>query len=788
MKQSKIKLAAIAKNEAAYIPEWVFHHFFFGFDAIEIWINNSEDNSFEILECLQTVYGKRLQFVDADNIFNDCLRNNRNFQTTSYQKIFSSSQQEGFDYILFLDLDEFWTPCDFITDIKTFVNEFEANNPSSISFQWFLDTPDINRLPFSRPYESRMVLLKNRHVKSLLNLHETPSYISIHNSIFSNGRYFLANKDVFEENNKDEQFNKAKVSLSYFDGNKNNIDRVFILHRIYRSQFEYVSILSKGRKHANDFKLIKVNRPGYINDKYSSEPLVLNIDEKILERYDSSYKADISDCELEQLEIAIKHVENRFLSFVELLKEDHNFLFKKYSNIFDGVQLSAINDIRNLIIDQESEKTDFHVETLEIVNGSLLSITGWLMTGSSQLQAQDTSIYIGDEKIEFTFCEGITVDSNNNDMASKYPFEISVSVHDSGLHKKLKEKITIRIGNAQKEFDNPYQSFGKNNLNNALSLLSKGDFASAKAAFLNGVKEFPNLLDQYGHPSFKKELMRSLLNRRNWAEAQELIPKRGEPGGANWHEILFARSYMQASDLVNAESWWQRVLDRDPGHAEALAFFLQQTDRKQLVAEANKPWNIDSIPMRPIMELEGQQRLEELLKKSEVFLEYGAGGSTVLAASLGVKDIYSVESDQAFLNAVEAKITTIFPNKKIQAHFVDIGHTKEFGYPIDPQSANRWPNYCVAPWQTLIKNNRSPDLILIDGRFRVACFLLSALSASSGTIILFDDYFDRPHYHVVEKYYSPNRKIGRMAEFVISVQDIKKSIYLDLINHITNPA
>jgi len=41
-----------------------------------------------------------------------------------------------------------------------------------------------------------------------------------------------------------------------------------------------------------------------------------------------------------------------------------------------------------------------------------------------------------------------------------------------------------------------------------------------------------------------------------------------------------------------------------------------------------------------------------MLTASQCYLEYGSGGSTRLAASLDVPIIYSVESDQAFLNAV----------------------------------------------------------------------------------------------------------------------------------------
>ena len=48
--EAKIKLVAIAKNEAAYLPQWIHHHFSIGFNEIEIFINDTTDNSLAICE------------------------------------------------------------------------------------------------------------------------------------------------------------------------------------------------------------------------------------------------------------------------------------------------------------------------------------------------------------------------------------------------------------------------------------------------------------------------------------------------------------------------------------------------------------------------------------------------------------------------------------------------------------------------------------------------------------------------------------------------------------------
>jgi hypothetical protein len=45
--------------------------------------------------------------------------------------------------------------------------------------------------------------------------------------------------------------------------------------------------------------------------------------------------------------------------------------------------------------------------------------------------------------------------------------------------------------------------------------------------------------------------------------------------------------------------------------------------------------------------------------------------------------------------------------------------------------------------------------------------LYSLLCARVGATILFDDYFDRPHYFIVEKFCKLNSRSGRMGKFIV---------------------
>lgn len=74
----------------------------------------------------------------------------------------------------------------------------------------------------------------------------------------------------------------------------------------------------------------------------------------------------------------------------------------------------------------------------------------------------------------------------------------------------------------------------------------------------------------------------------------------------------------------------------------------------------------------------------------------------------------------------------------------------------------RWQAYASAPWNYFRTIARQPDLILVDGRFRVACVLESLLNLSSQSDAEIYDYISRAHYHVAERF-ADVRLVGRMA-------------------------
>lgn len=149
--------------------------------------------------------------------------------------------------------------------------------------------------------------------------------------------------------------------------------------------------------------------------------------------------------------------------------------------------------------------------------------------------------------------------------------------------------------------------------------------------------------------------------------------------------------------------------------------------------------------------------------RAAVILEYGSGGSTVIAAKMPDKTVFSVESDGAWLDQMRGYFADHPPAATVHLHHGNIGPTRDWGHPADDAAFRLWPNYPNSVWER--DDFQQPDLVLIDGRFRAACFLTTLFRSIAPVTVLFDDYLDRKSYHAVEDLIKPSAMIGRMAQF-----------------------
>lgn len=158
--------------------------------------------------------------------------------------------------------------------------------------------------------------------------------------------------------------------------------------------------------------------------------------------------------------------------------------------------------------------------------------------------------------------------------------------------------------------------------------------------------------------------------------------------------------------------------------------------------------------------------VREIYGQSRGIIEYGSGGSTLLAAELG-KPCLSVESDRNWSAGLSEKIAAQFGTESpTRVLYVNIGPTKKWGYPSDKRKSENYWRYPMAPWDDV--DPAGIDTVLIDGRMRKACFGAALISIQRETRVLFDDYGDRKRYHDVEHFARPTRTVGRMAEFILT--------------------
>lgn len=172
------------------------------------------------------------------------------------------------------------------------------------------------------------------------------------------------------------------------------------------------------------------------------------------------------------------------------------------------------------------------------------------------------------------------------------------------------------------------------------------------------------------------------------------------------------------------------------------------------------------IDMLPSMDDAGLRFFTRTMSMSNCFIEYGCGGSTAYAANIArVKNIISVDTSKVWIKNVRSALSNT--DSKLHLKHCNLGEVGGWGQPINRDKSSDFWRYMVAPWQVANKLELIPDAVLIDGRFRVASFLYSLISARVGTILMFDDYLNREKYFIVENFVKLQEKHGRMGVFYV---------------------
>ena len=151
------------------------------------------------------------------------------------------------------------------------------------------------------------------------------------------------------------------------------------------------------------------------------------------------------------------------------------------------------------------------------------------------------------------------------------------------------------------------------------------------------------------------------------------------------------------------------------------------------------------------------------LNQSTRYFEIGSGGSTYYAALRGLDSIISVESDKQWHELLKKKIPA---ECGVDFQLVDFHTKNNWGSPGPNSTYNDWIKYSRS-----YKKEYNSDMILIDGRFRVACALNVLKNIDRDTYVYIHDFTNRPEYHVVLNYY----EIVDKADTMVKLRKIREA-------------
>jgi protein O-GlcNAc transferase len=156
--------------------------------------------------------------------------------------------------------------------------------------------------------------------------------------------------------------------------------------------------------------------------------------------------------------------------------------------------------------------------------------------------------------------------------------------------------------------------------------------------------------------------------------------------------------------------------------------------------------------MIPELSANDMKMFYKYLDKATVYFEYGSGGSTYQAnLRSNIQKIYSVESDKTWMNKLNSLIVN---NTKITYIYNEMGtKLRTWGYPNKKCEKSKLANYSEHIRNLSVEERSKIDLVMIDGRFRVACCLKCFDIINDECYIIFDDFLNRKKYHIILDYY-----------------------------------
>jgi hypothetical protein len=160
------------------------------------------------------------------------------------------------------------------------------------------------------------------------------------------------------------------------------------------------------------------------------------------------------------------------------------------------------------------------------------------------------------------------------------------------------------------------------------------------------------------------------------------------------------------------------------------------------------------------------------------YQEFGLGGSTLAAARAGAQALVAVDSDGAWVRAVQShpEVAPLIASGRATILHADIGPVGEWGSPADKTHAIQFHRYLSIPWREWARRKALPDLIYIDGRFRVSCcYSIAAVFAGADVppprILMHDVVPERGSYFDAFQFLNVVEQVGSLC-----LMQLKKDI------------
>lgn len=184
--------------------------------------------------------------------------------------------------------------------------------------------------------------------------------------------------------------------------------------------------------------------------------------------------------------------------------------------------------------------------------------------------------------------------------------------------------------------------------------------------------------------------------------------------------------------------------------------------------------------MKPHLANNDIKMFYKYLNRTTNYFEYGSGGSTYQASiRVNIMKIYSVESDRDW----HIKLRNILKNKNNIRFIYNEMDTKPntWGNPGPKSNETQWINY--SNYITLLdeESKKEIDLVMIDGRFRVACCLKCFSEINNDCLVAFDDFLNRPKYHIVLHFYDIVEKTSDNRMVILKKKKDLESVPDELI-------